>query len=125
MISALFRSSSTRRRAAIGASARAAGALLVGCNNAGQGAITGAGVGALAGLIIGSTTGAAGAGAAIGGATGGVIGDQNARRSRRSYYDHGHYYDHGPSVTYEYRYQHYDHRPRKHHGRYRYDNCPY
>jgi osmotically inducible lipoprotein OsmB len=57
-----------------------------GCDNAGEGAISGAGLGALGGLAIGSVTGSAGAGALIGGvagaATGAVVGDQNERRSR-------------------------------------------
>lgn len=60
--------------------------LLAGCNNAGQGAVTGGAVGALSGLAIGSMTGSAGKGAAIGaiaGVVGGaVIGDQNERRSQ-------------------------------------------
>lgn len=64
------------------------GTLLVasGCNNAGEGALTGAGIGAVTGLIIGSYTGNAGAGAAIGAAVGGaggaIIGDQNERNER-------------------------------------------
>ncbi len=55
-----------------------------GCNNARQGAVSGAAIGALGGLAIGSLSGNAGEGAAIGaigGAIGGaVIGDQNRRR---------------------------------------------
>jgi hypothetical protein len=54
-----------------------------GCENAGQGAVSGGAVGALSGLAIGSLTGSAGAGAAIGAVTGAVggavIGDQNRR----------------------------------------------
>ncbi|MCC6677422.1 MAG: hypothetical protein IT436_09780 [Phycisphaerales bacterium] len=54
-----------------------------GCENAGQGAISGGAVGALGGLAIGSLSGNAGAGAAIGAISGavagGVIGDQNRR----------------------------------------------
>lgn len=54
-----------------------------GCENAGQGAVSGGAVGALGGLAIGSLTGNAGAGAAIGAISGavagGVIGDQNRR----------------------------------------------
>ncbi|MGH7242031.1 MAG: glycine zipper domain-containing protein [Phycisphaerales bacterium] len=54
-----------------------------GCDNAGQGALSGAAVGALGGLAIGSLSGNAGAGAAIGAVSGavvgGVIGDQNRR----------------------------------------------
>lgn len=75
------------KRAAMAASG--AGLLLasVGCNNAGEGALTGAGLGALGGLAIGSVTGSAGAGAAIGAVAGGVggavIGDQNERRDKR------------------------------------------
>ena len=75
------------KRAAIAASG--AGLLLIstGCNNAGEGALTGAGPGALGGLAIGSVTGSAGAGAAIGAVAGGVggavIGDQNERRDNR------------------------------------------
>lgn len=60
-----------------------------GCNNAGEGAITGGIIGALGGLAIGSVTGGSGTGAVIGavsGATAGaVIGDQNERNSRREY----------------------------------------
>jgi len=58
-----------------------------GCNNAGQGAVSGAAIGALGGLAIGSLSGNAGAGAAIGAVSGavvgGVIGDQN-RRAQQS-----------------------------------------
>lgn len=54
-----------------------------GCDNAGQGAVSGGAIGALGGLAIGSLTGSAGAGAAIGAVSGavagGVIGDQNRR----------------------------------------------
>ncbi len=61
-----------------------------GCNNAGEGALSGTALGALGGLAIGSLTGSAGAGAAIGAvsgaAVGGVIGDQNERNSRTSEY---------------------------------------
>ncbi len=60
----------------------------VGCNNAGEGAISGGAIGALGGLAIGSLTGSAGAGAAIGavsGAIGGaVIGDQNQRNAQNA-----------------------------------------
>lgn len=73
------------------AAACVAGCALVlgasGCENAGQGAVSGAAIGALGGLAIGSITGEAGAGAAIGaigGAIGGaVIGDQNRRAEER------------------------------------------
>jgi hypothetical protein len=63
----------------------ASGALLGagGCENAGQGAVSGGAIGALGGLAIGSLTGSAGEGAAIGAVggaiVGGVIGDQNRR----------------------------------------------
>lgn len=59
---------------------------LTGCNNAGQGAFSGAAMGALGGLAIGSLSGDAGKGAAIGAVSGGlagaVIGDQNERNAR-------------------------------------------
>ncbi len=62
-------------------------ALSTGCNNAGEGALSGAALGALGGLAIGSLSGNAGAGAAIGAVAGGVggavIGDQNQRNDRR------------------------------------------
>ena len=55
-----------------------------GCNNAGEGALSGATLGALAGMGIGSLSGdmgkGAAAGAIIGGVGGAVIGDQNQRR---------------------------------------------
>ncbi len=58
----------------------------VGCNNAGEGAMSGAALGALAGLGIGALSGNEGDGAVIGaisGAVGGaIIGDQNARNER-------------------------------------------
>jgi hypothetical protein len=60
----------------------------VGCENAGQGAVSGAGIGALSGLAIGSLSGNAGKGAAIGAVVGGVggavIGDQNRRNSEQA-----------------------------------------
>lgn len=67
----------------------AAGAsMLFGCENAGQGAASGAAVGALSGLVIGSMSGNAGTGAAIGavagGAGGAVIGDQNRRNAQNA-----------------------------------------
>jgi len=59
-----------------------------GCNNAGEGALSGAALGALGGLAIGSVTGSAGKGAAIGAVAGGVggavIGDQNQRNARNN-----------------------------------------
>jgi tetrahydromethanopterin S-methyltransferase subunit C len=61
--------------------------VFTGCENAGQGALSGGAVGALGGLAIGSLSGNAGAGAAIGaiaGSVGGaVIGDQNRRANER------------------------------------------
>jgi hypothetical protein len=63
----------------------AASVATLGCENAGQGAVSGAGIGALSGLAIGSLSGNAGAGAAIGAVAGGVggavIGDQNRRKN--------------------------------------------
>lgn len=60
---------------------------LAGCENAGQGALTGAAVGSLGGLAIGSLSGDAGKGAAIGAiggaVAGGIIGDQNRRAEAR------------------------------------------
>ena len=64
-------------------------AVQTGCNNAGEGALSGAALGSLAGLGIGSLSGDAGKGAAagaiIGGLGGAVLGDQNQRRDRRDY----------------------------------------
>jgi len=61
--------------------------LACGCENAGQGALSGAAIGSLGGLAIGSLSGDAGAGAAIGAiggaVAGGVIGDQNRRAAER------------------------------------------
>ncbi|MFG0260307.1 MAG: glycine zipper domain-containing protein [Phycisphaerales bacterium JB041] len=80
----------TRR---LGLAVLAAGSLSLaavagGCNNAGEGALSGATLGALAGMGLGSLTGdmgkGAAAGAIIGGVGGAVIGDQNIRNSRRS-----------------------------------------
>ena len=65
-----------------------ASAASLGCENAGQGAVSGAGVGAVSGLVIGSLTGSAGKGAAIGAVVGGVggavIGDQNRRKNEQA-----------------------------------------
>ena len=62
------------------ASATAAG----GCNNAGEGALSGGMLGALAGMGLGSLSGNMGKGAAAGAIIGGIggllIGDQNDRR---------------------------------------------
>ena len=67
--------------------------MLTGCNNAGEGALTGAGLGALGGMAIGSAFGKMGKGAAIGaaaGAVGGaVVGDQNQRSGRQIDYSRG------------------------------------
>ncbi len=80
---------STSRRIAPGTRASAIIALVAaaslsgGCNNAGEGALSGAALGALGGLGIGSLYGDMGKGAAMGGiigAIGGLIlGDQNSR----------------------------------------------
>lgn len=55
-----------------------------GCNNAGEGAMSGAALGALVGMGLGSLSGdmgkGAAAGALIGGAGGAILGDQNSRR---------------------------------------------
>ncbi len=82
--------SGSSRRYRVGAVLVLAGwlgaSLLGGCENAGQGAVTGASVGALSGLAIGSMSGNAGRGAAIGaiggGVGGAVIGDQNNRNTQ-------------------------------------------
>ncbi len=67
----------------------AAGAMVLstsGCNNAGEGALSGGALGALAGMGIGSLFGKMGAGAAggaiIGAVGGAVLGDQNQRNAR-------------------------------------------
>ncbi|MDQ7013422.1 MAG: glycine zipper domain-containing protein [Planctomycetota bacterium] len=61
-----------------------------GCNNAGEGALSGATLGALAGMGLGSLSGdmgkGAAAGAIIGGVGGAVLGDQNNRKDRRGSY---------------------------------------
>lgn len=66
-----------------------AAASMAGCNNAGEGGLSGAALGAGAGAIIGSLYGDFGKGAAIGAVAGGlggaVIGDQNARRGYSDY----------------------------------------
>jgi surface antigen len=63
-------------------------AVITGCENAHQGAVSGAGIGALSGLAIGSMSGNAGRGAATGAIVGGVggaaIGDQNRRRNEEA-----------------------------------------
>lgn len=64
-------------------------AVQTGCNNAGEGALSGAALGSLAGLGIGSLSGDAGKGAAagaiIGSLGGAVLGDQNQRKDNRQY----------------------------------------
>lgn len=65
----------------------AGGATLTGCNNAGEGAVSGAALGALIGMGIGSTMGEMGDGAAVGALAGAglgaILGDQNERADRR------------------------------------------
>mgnify|MGYP000243176948 CR=1 FL=1 len=77
------------RRAALVVAALAL-PLAGGCNNAGEGALSGAALGALGGLAIGSLTGGSGTGAAIGAVAGGIggliIGDQNQRNARQQNY---------------------------------------
>jgi hypothetical protein len=85
MPSTIIRSRAHRARLALTALALAGCALpLAACNNAGEGALSGAALGAGGGAIIGSMFGKAGKGAIIGGAAGGlggaVLGDQNSRR---------------------------------------------
>jgi hypothetical protein len=57
-----------------------------GCNNAGEGALSGAALGSLVGMGLGSLSGnmgkGAAAGALIGGLGGLIVGDQNQRNSR-------------------------------------------
>jgi outer membrane lipoprotein SlyB len=64
-------------------------AVQTGCDNAGQGALSGAALGSLAGMGIGSLSGdmgkGAAAGAIIGGLGGAVLGDQNQRKDNRRY----------------------------------------
>lgn len=85
----MARTSKSTRRAALALTAILPLAAL-GCNNAGEGALSGAALGALGGLAIGSLSGDAGkgaaAGAVIGGVGGAVIGDQNDRNRRNSGY---------------------------------------
>ncbi len=67
----------------------ATGLVATGCNNAGEGALSGAALGAAGGAAIGSLYGDVGKGAIIGAVAGGlggaVIGDQNERRDRDSW----------------------------------------
>jgi osmotically inducible lipoprotein OsmB len=69
---------------ALAAATLASTGLMTGCENAGQGALSGAGIGALAGMGLGSLSGnmgkGAAAGAIIGGVGGLILGDQNSRR---------------------------------------------
>ena len=79
----------TRRAGWLAVSALVA-ASMAGCNNAGQGAASGATLGALAGMGLGSLTGDMGKGAAAGAIVGGIggliLGDQNNRRSGNNKY---------------------------------------
>lgn len=79
--------STMTRLGAIGAIALL-GTGLGGCNNAGEGAVSGGAIGALAGMGLGSLSGNMGEGAAAGaiiGAVGGaILGDQNERADRRA-----------------------------------------
>ncbi len=74
-------------RPALACAALAASLSILGCENAGQGAVSGGAIGALGGLAIGSLSGDAGKGAAIGAISGaiagGIIGDQNNRAAER------------------------------------------
>ncbi len=78
------------RRLVVLAGVALLGATVSGCNNAGQGAVSGATLGALAGMGIGSLSGdmgkGAAAGAIIGGVGGAIIGDQNRRKSGNNTY---------------------------------------
>ncbi len=78
------------RRLGVLAGVALLGATVSGCNNAGQGAVSGATLGALAGMGIGSLSGdmgkGAAAGAIIGGVGGAIIGDQNRRKSGNNTY---------------------------------------
>ena len=79
---------SPRRSLALAAGLALVAGTSVGCNNAGEGAVSGATLGALGGLAIGALSGDAGTGAVIGAVAGGlggaVIGDQNERNGRTS-----------------------------------------
>ena len=114
MLSAMNHNSrrSTSRRfiaGILGPALLLAGALsMSGCNNAGEGFVSGAGLGALAGMGLGSLSGnmgkGAAAGAIIGGLGGALIGDQNARWGSGGYvgpsYGGGYYSGYsGPSYT--------------------------
>ena len=65
-----------------------AGVVVSGCNNAAEGALSGAGLGALIGMGIGSTMGEMGDGAAVGALAGAglgaILGDQNRRADERA-----------------------------------------
>ena len=73
-------------KVALASTVLAVGMTAAGCNNAGEGAVSGAALGALVGMGLGSLSGDMGTGAAagalIGGAGGAIIGDQNERRER-------------------------------------------
>lgn len=95
--------SGVARRALV--AAVAVGSMTVmGCSNAGEGAISGSLLGAGSGLAIGSLTGSAGKGAIIGALAGGIggaiLGDQNERKDRRGRVDD---YDRRNAGNYEYR----------------------
>lgn len=82
-------SRSTLSRGAMAIFASAGLLTATGCNNAGEGALTGGALGALAGMGLGSLTGDMGKGAAAGaiiGAVGGaILGDQNNRADNDRY----------------------------------------
>lgn len=111
-----------RSKALLGSALALCSLALQGCNNAGQGAFTGASAGALVGLGLGSLSGDAGKGAAagalIGGLGGAVIGDQNERNARyahphNTHYDryHGGYHRDDRHVhRHDHRYGTWDHR---------------
>jgi Glycine zipper len=88
----------TPRLALAAISCIALASTLTGCNNASEGALSGAALGALAGLGLGSLSGDAGKGAAagaiIGGLGGAVLGDQNARHSAPQHYGQRYHYGH-------------------------------
>lgn len=81
------RTTGSRRLVRLTAAALVGGVMVVGttgCNNAAEGAFSGAAIGALAGMGLGSLSGnmgkGAAAGAILGGVSGMLVGDQNMRR---------------------------------------------
>ena len=70
------------------------------CQNAGQGALSGAAIGATGGALIGNQSGEAGKGALIGGlggaAVGGLIGNENQKKSQTNYRGQQPYYGSQP-----------------------------